>query len=69
MTDELVLAELRLIREQLAALAQEIRGRKRTAARRVRTVAQRNAALPIAHRRPTAEEVAKARRALLRGQL
>lgn len=59
-----VLAELRLLREQLAALRQELRSNKRKTSKRAKTIAQRT--VRIADRRPTELELAAARRALRR---
>lgn len=53
-----------MLREQLAALRQEIRSNKRKAAKRSKTVAR--SVERIADRRPTEVELAEARRVLRR---
>lgn len=65
--DAEVLAELRLLREQMAALVQELRNRRRSAAKRTKTIrGKRNAAAPLAEARHTAADAAAVRRALRR---
>jgi hypothetical protein len=62
--DDRVLDELRLLREQLAALTSELRHRKLRAAKRVRSRRERIAREPDLLYRPTELDIARARRAL-----
>jgi hypothetical protein len=64
-----VLAELRAVREQLAFLVSELRGRKRRTARRARTLALHATAAvgdQLGGHAPTPWEVARARRCLMK---
>lgn len=59
------MAELRLLREQMTALVQELRNRRRSAAKRAKTIrGKRNSA--IADTPPSPVDIAAVRRALSR---
>lgn len=59
------MAELRLLREQMAALVQELKNRRRSAAKRAKTIRGRRNAT-IADTPPTPVDIAAVRRALSR---
>ena len=65
MSDQ-VLAELKLMREHLAALVDELKARKRKGTKRARTLASRAQSAELGGHKPTELEIARARRYLKR---